>query len=102
MLTQSPQHLIAGHAVVPGMALDRGPGLVMGFLNRLQRSICGIHGHTNMLQFEQDRMFLVCASCGHETPGWETGQRRRSLRLAPERGRRQASRPDLTPARRVA
>ena len=32
---------------------------------------CGLHGHDTLLQFEQDRMFLRCVSCGHETPGWD-------------------------------
>ena len=31
---------------------------------------CGLHGHDSLLQFEQDRIYLRCVSCGHETPGW--------------------------------
>jgi hypothetical protein len=40
-------------------------------LDRVREAFCGMHGHDNMLQFEQDRMFLRCASCGHESPGWD-------------------------------
>jgi hypothetical protein len=39
--------------------------------DRVRQLMCGLHGHDNLLQFEQDRMFLRCASCGHESPGWE-------------------------------
>ncbi len=40
-------------------------------LNAARQMWCGMHGHDSLLQFERDRMFLRCASCGHETPGWE-------------------------------
>ena len=38
---------------------------------RVRQMFCGLHGHDNLLQFERDRMFLRCVSCGHESPGWE-------------------------------
>lgn len=37
----------------------------------LRRFFCGLRGHDTLLQFEDARMFLRCASCGHESPGWE-------------------------------
>lgn len=37
---------------------------------RVKQLFCGFHGHDALLQFETDRMFLRCVSCGHETPGW--------------------------------
>ena len=40
-------------------------------LDLIREAFCGLHGHDNMLQFEHDRMFLKCVSCGHESPGWE-------------------------------
>ena len=40
-------------------------------LERARELFCGLHGHDNLLQFGQDRMFLKCVSCGHESPGWE-------------------------------
>jgi hypothetical protein len=40
-------------------------------LGWLQQAYCGLHGHDSLMHFEEDRMFLLCASCGHETPGWE-------------------------------
>jgi hypothetical protein len=38
--------------------------------DRLRQMMCGLHGHDTLVQFEQDRMFLRCVSCGHETHGW--------------------------------
>jgi hypothetical protein len=40
-------------------------------IDRVRQLLCGLHGHDTMLQFGQERMFLRCVSCGHESPGWE-------------------------------
>ena len=40
-------------------------------VDRVRQMVCGLHGHDSLLQFERDRMYLRCVSCGHETPGWE-------------------------------
>ena len=45
-------------------------GVASRVMDRLRQVMCGLHGHDTLLQFEQDRMFLRCVSCGHETPGW--------------------------------
>ncbi|MBI2186227.1 MAG: hypothetical protein HYU37_03770 [Acidobacteria bacterium] len=37
----------------------------------VRRFLCGLHGHDALLHFEQGRLSLICASCGHETPGWD-------------------------------
>lgn len=44
---------------------------VTNIVDRMRQAYCGLHGHDSLLQFGQDRMFLKCTSCGHETPGWE-------------------------------
>jgi hypothetical protein len=49
---------------------DEAPTDGLSVIDRLRQVYCGMHGHDSLLQFEQDRMFLRCASCGHETPGW--------------------------------
>ena len=41
---------------------------------QMRQFFCGIHGHDSLLHFEEGRISLLCASCGHETPGWETGR----------------------------
>ena len=38
----------------------------------MRQMFCGFQGHDNLMQFERERVFLRCVSCGHETPGWET------------------------------
>jgi hypothetical protein len=43
-------------------------------LDWIRQTVCGMHGHDTLLQFEQERMFLKCVSCGHETPGWELNE----------------------------
>ena len=48
---------------------DDGLGTVV--VEKVRQMFCGIHGHDTFLQFEHDRMFLRCVSCGHESPGWE-------------------------------
>ena len=40
----------------------------------VRRAICGLFGHDTLLQFEQHRLSLRCASCGHETTGWSIGE----------------------------
>jgi hypothetical protein len=48
------------------------PGDLTGrVVDRVRQMVCGLHGHDSLLQFERDRMYLRCVSCGHETPGWE-------------------------------
>jgi hypothetical protein len=46
----------------------------MSVFDRVRQTICGLHGHDSLLQFEQDRIYLKCVSCGHETPGWEIAE----------------------------
>ena len=43
-------------------------------LDRVQEIFCGLHGHEHLLQFQQDRLFLRCLSCGHESSGWELNE----------------------------
>jgi hypothetical protein len=50
----------------------------MEFLRRL---ICAIRGHEDYLQFEKNRVYLQCISCGHESPGWTVDTRRPVLRF---------------------
>jgi hypothetical protein len=42
--------------------------------DRVRQMFCALHGHDNLLHFEQDRLFLLCVSCGHESPGWELNE----------------------------
>jgi hypothetical protein len=59
--------------------LDRGSsteeqsdaGLGAKMRDRLRYAICAIQGHDSLRQFERQRVFLKCTSCGHESPGWD-------------------------------
>lgn len=70
-------------------------------VDRVKQLWCGLHGHDALLQFERDRMFLRCLSCGHETPGWnlqeEAPAAADQLEAAPA-----LVRPQLISVRRVA
>jgi hypothetical protein len=64
MVSNSPNR-VASHA-------EDGTG--PNVLERVRQMFCGLHGHDSLLQYEQDRMFLKCVSCGHESPGWELNE----------------------------
>jgi len=34
------------------------------------QAICAVSGHDYWLRVGEARIFLQCADCGHETPGW--------------------------------
>ena len=78
----------------------------VGVIDRMRQLWCGLHGHDSLLQFEQERMFLRCVSCGHETPGWELNETPPTVTLRAEpRAQPQPQpmmRPQLVSARRVA
>jgi hypothetical protein len=75
MATQSG-HPVAFHKVLdsPADSHRAGDDVVARSLAWLRRSYCGLHGHDHLLQFAAERMFLQCASCGHESPGWDLNQ----------------------------
>lgn len=71
----------------------------------VRQTFCGLHGHDNLLQFEQERMYLKCVSCGHETPGWELNEPKPIASVEVETPRRQVQlrpQPQLIAERRVA
>lgn len=74
----------------------------MVVMDRVRQMVCGLHGHDSLLQFQQDRMFLRCASCGHETPGWELNEAPPTVAVSSETRATPVMRPQLINARRVA
>jgi len=69
----------------------------------VRQMLCGLHGHDTLLQFEQDRMFLRCVSCGHESPGWELNEVPPTVTVQREpRAQPQLVQAQLVGARRVA
>jgi hypothetical protein len=69
----------------------------------MRHFVCGLHGHDELLQFGKGRLSLKCASCGHESPGWEIKQHDQLVAEsahAPASGRRLL--PHFAGARRLA
>ena len=100
MVTNYP-HPVASDA---GIAGTNEEAHVEGFrvIDRLHQMFCGLHGHDNLLQFEQDRMFLKCASCGHETPGWSLNEAPPTVTIRGDARRHALVRPQLISVRRIA
>jgi hypothetical protein len=76
----------------------------MSVFDRVRQAFCGLHGHDSLLQFEQDRMFLKCVSCGHQSHGWAIADTAPpTLTSVREEVRRPALvRPQLVSVRRIA
>lgn len=55
-------------------------------MGSLRRLLCALRGHEDYLQFEKNRVYLQCVSCGHESPGWTVDARRPVLRFQSRRG----------------
>lgn len=59
----------------PKLAFDGCEFNLRAALQAIARSIreatCALAGHDYLRKFTSNRIFLQCASCGHETPGWE-------------------------------
>jgi hypothetical protein len=68
MVTNYPQRLTALRPVGTGDFVARTAA-------RLGQLLCGIRGHETVRHFEGKRVMMRCTSCGHDTPGWETGDR---------------------------
>jgi hypothetical protein len=74
------------------------PGVAATVLTWMQQGICGLHGHEPMLQYDRNRLYLRCVSCGHETAGWEVGRKPLSAKIEPR-----AQMPaDLSVVRKIA
>lgn len=77
-------------------------GVFARIVDWLRQATCGLHGHDTLLQFEQDRMFLRCVSCGHETTGWELTEAPPTVTVRGDARRHAIVRPKLVSARRIA
>ena len=105
MATTSPDaRRIALNGSLPARqdADEADTGIGTRVLVWLREFYCGLHGHDNLMQFGKDRMFLQCASCGHQTPGWELHEAPRAAVRMRADTRRPLLRPRLVSARRIA
>jgi len=96
MVTNYPQAVAANRQVESGTHQES-----VGVIDRLRQMMCGLHGHDALVQFEQDRMFLRCVSCGHETHGWELKEPRPHVTVR-EAHRAPLARPHFSPERKIA
>ena|SRR5688572_2322774 len=86
----------------PVAGTPEAEGLGERVLDRIREAFCGLHGHDSMLQFQQDRMFLKCASCGHESPGWSLNETPPTVVAGTEERPEPLARPQLVRERRIA
>jgi hypothetical protein len=82
--------------------VNEASGLGERVLDRLRQTLCGLHGHDAFLQFEEERMFLKCVSCGHETPGWELNETPPTISVRGDDQRHVLAHPRLVSERRIA
>jgi hypothetical protein len=101
MLINAPNHTLAARPFLPAQSVEQTSGAFERMLKRIHGLVCGMHGHDSVLQYERNRMFLRCTSCGHETPGWEVTPAAFQMRRAEPRPARAAA-PDLEMFRRIA
>jgi hypothetical protein len=99
MMTNAPDLTAAGSEYNAEERPGSRPGIVGAALTWIQQGLCGLHGHDPLLQYERNRIYLRCTSCGHETPGWEVSRTQLSTRQRND-GRRPAA--DLAVARKIA
>jgi hypothetical protein len=48
----------------------------------LRQAMCGLGSHEYYVHSADNRMFLECVTCGHETPGWRIDVKTRLDRIA--------------------
>ena len=101
MVTNYPHAVEHDEAVNVAGAMDHEAGVGARVLGKVRQVFCGLHGHDNLLQFERDRMYLRCVSCGHETPGWELTETRPAVAVREEVRPAMVS-AQLVSARRIA
>jgi hypothetical protein len=102
MVSNFPHSMLSGkrlRAVTNEASADGFSGRIAA---RLHQVYCGMHGHDVLLQFRQARMFLRCASCGHETPGWSLDETPPTVTMRGDARRHSLARPQLIGERRIA
>jgi len=80
MVTNYPQDIVTQGVSEPTVATHPGR-LFTRLWRQVQFALCSLHGHDPLLHYDETRIYLRCASCGHETPGWELDQRRPRVRF---------------------
>lgn len=102
MISNAPRHAFAAPTVVADAVEDSTPRFITWVLAWLQHTVCALHGHDAILQYERDRIFLRCTSCGHETPGWDVAHNAALRHPLADARSGVGSPPELVVARKIA
>ena len=105
MVTYYPHRLASndGLSSLTDAADRAGDGYATRVFWWLRQTCCGLSGHDALLKFGRNRMFLQCASCGHESPGWELNETTAPrITLRGDARRLGLMRPHLVSERRIA
>jgi hypothetical protein len=100
---QSTTHATASDTTISTARPQARPGFVALTFRKIGQFICGLSGHDRVRKYEQNRVALVCASCGHVSPGWELTAPMPQVRFAGDPQRHQLRQaPARVTRRRVA
>jgi len=101
---QSTAHTTASDTTFSTARPTVRPGFVALTFRKIGQFICGLSGHDRVRKYEQNRVALVCASCGHSSPGWELTAPMPQMRFAgdPQRHQLRPAPPARVARRRVA
>lgn len=102
MATQRAHRLAFTAKLAERDAQHAAAGIGARLFTWMKQSYCGLHGHDALMQFEKDRVFLQCTSCGHETPGWELTEAAPRLLLRGDMRRHRIPNPHFVDTRRIA
>jgi hypothetical protein len=102
MVTNFPHTILSGKEFRTTTDEASTDGFGGRVIDRLRQMYCGMYGHDTLLQFQQDRMFLRCASCGHETPGWSLDEAPPTVTMRADARRLRLVRAQLIGERRIA
>ncbi len=103
-MATKPQPIPMNRTSMPATdARELNDGIVGRVFARSRAFWCGLRGHDNLMHFEKERLFLECASCGHESAGWALTGAPPKIVLRGDARRHALTRPRLVGAeRRIA
>ena len=101
MVTNYP-HRMTAHEGLQTTANSAHTGGFDRLTTKLSQLVCGVRGHDALLNLTHERISLRCASCGHETPGWDLNEPRPTITVRGDSRRHMLMRPQLISVRRIA
>jgi hypothetical protein len=102
MVTNFPHSIASRQGMRTTADQGQADALVGRIFDWLRQMFCALRGHDILLHLEHDRISLRCASCGHETPGWDLNAVPPTITIRSDARRHVPARPQLVSARRIA